>query len=234
MDKVYRPSCRFAAFSLVELLIVIAIIAVISALALSAFSKATNDSIIKRAQAERTMLELAINNYHDQFGFYPPGNASTAPSNLVPALTNQLYYELMGSMTNNNTTPVSYTTLDNLSTLSSSVVSSTFGVGGFMNCSKGSGDDKTPSKSFLSGLKSFQMATNSSGVVVIVTAVNSPGYAPMPGFHPLDGPNSANPWRYLCPGINNPNSYDLWLQMVVGGKTNLICNWKDQVNSPLP
>jgi hypothetical protein len=36
--------------------------------------------------------------------------------------------------------------------------------------------------------------------------------------------------------INNANGYDLWIQLVIGGKTNLISNWSQTViiNSPLP
>ena len=55
-------------------------------------------------------------------------------------------------------------------------------------------------------------------------------------YHPL-GVQDLNPWRYnsLNP-TNNPGSYDLWIQLRIGGKTNLICNWTKQVqiNSPLP
>ena len=45
-----------------------------------------------------------------------------------------------------------------------------------------------------------------------------------------------NPWRYVCPGTNNPGSYDLWIQLSIAGKNNLICNWSEQVQigSPLP
>jgi prepilin-type N-terminal cleavage/methylation domain-containing protein len=222
------------AFSLVELLVVMATIAVIAGLVLTALNTAANDSLLKRAGLERDTLEAAINLYHDKYGFYPPGNANAAPSNLTPALINPLYYELIGTVTNNTAGSLSFTALDDSSTLASSLVTSTFGNGGFMNCSKGNGDDAVPATTFLPGLKPGQIATNGSGVFVIVTAVNSPNYSPLPSFRSLTGLNSANPWRYLCPGINNPNSYDLWLQVVVAGKTDLICNWKNQVNSPLP
>jgi hypothetical protein len=54
-------------------------------------------------------------------------------------------------------------------------------------------------------------------------------------YQPFGVPDE-NPWRYVSPGVNNPNSYDLWIQLVIGGQTNLICNWNGQVqiNSPLP
>ena len=36
--------------------------------------------------------------------------------------------------------------------------------------------------------------------------------------------------------VKNPNSYDLWIQLVISGKTNLICNWNStvQFNQPFP
>jgi len=46
-----------------------------------------------------------------------------------------------------------------------------------------------------------------------------------------------NPWRYNSANpTNNPGSYDLWIQLKIGGKTNLISNWSKQaqINSPLP
>jgi hypothetical protein len=50
------------------------------------------------------------------------------------------------------------------------------------------------------------------------------------------GQEDLNPWRYNSSNpTNNPGSYDLWIQLVIGGKSNLICNWSKQVliNSPV-
>jgi len=53
--------------------------------------------------------------------------------------------------------------------------------------------------------------------------------------YPANSPN-VNPWRYAYPGTSNPDSYDLWMKLSIGGKTYLLCNWSKQVqiNSPLP
>ena len=51
------------------------------------------------------------------------------------------------------------------------------------------------------------------------------------------GVSGINPWRYNSSNpTNNPGAYDLWVQLSISGKTNLICNWNKQVqyNSPLP
>ena len=69
--------------------------------------------------------------------------------------------------------------------------------------------------------------------VVLVASVGGPD-----ATYQLFGPGTQdlNPWRYVYPGINNPGSYDLWVQLVIGKQTNLVCNWTKQVqiNSPLP
>lgn len=234
-----RPSFGFRppafGFTLVELLVVIAVIALLAALAMPVYNMVTTKSIIQRAQSERDALETAIGSYYRKYGYYPPGNAAASAANLPPALTNQLYYELVGA-TNNSATQT-FTPLDNGSTISSATYSQVFGVGGIMNCTKGSGDDAIKAQSFLTG-RFGQLATNTINheeVIVLATGANSdPIYKPMPGWTVPVG--NANPWRYLYPGVNNPKSYDLWVQIFVAGKTNLICNWKDQpqYGSPMP
>jgi prepilin-type N-terminal cleavage/methylation domain-containing protein len=220
------------AFSLIELLVVIAIIAVIAAILLPVGAAIALKSHIQSAQAEEKALETAIDTYHAKFGFYPPSNAN---SSLV--LTNQLYYELLGTTNNPSVSPPTFTTLDNSSTIGTNVAVEYFGVPAFMNCTTGSGEDKRPALTFLSSLKPGQIGTNLDGVCVITTAVMSDAiYRPMGTSYSTRAGRTANPWRYLYPGVNNPNSYDLWLQLFVGGKTNLICNWKTtpQLNAPQP
>jgi prepilin-type N-terminal cleavage/methylation domain-containing protein len=231
-----------SAFTLVELLIVIAVIAILAALLMPAFSYVEKKSVIQVAQSELNQLETAIGNYHSRYGFYPPSNANATPANLSFALTNQLYYELVGT-TNIAIPPATpdFLTLDNRLTNTGTSAQSVFGVNGFMNCSRAnaSQEDSLPAQSFLPALKPGQFAIISFGgnaVGLLCSAANGDStYQPVPGVTTATGRN-ANPWRYMYPGVNNPNSYDLWLEIVVGGKTNLICNWKDtpQINAPQP
>ena len=69
---------------------------------------------------------------------------------------------------------------------------------------------------------------------MIITAVGGPDTT----YHPLGASAlGINPWRYNSSNpTNNPGAYDLWIQLSISGKTNLICNWNKQVqyNSPLP
>jgi prepilin-type N-terminal cleavage/methylation domain-containing protein len=245
-----KLSQALAAFTLVELLVVIAAIGILAAMLMPVMNHVAIHAVIQRAQSERAQLETAIQNYYSDRGFYPPGNPLASAQNLRPALTNQLYYELEGTTTNGRSVVsairgVSFTTLDNASTVTvSPTVQSAFHVTGFMNYTKGNAEDSRPAKNYLPGLPAARLATNSippgylseDSFIVLVTAANSdPNYKPLPGIVTLTGRN-ANPWRYLCPGVHNPNSYDLWIQIFVGGKTNLICNWKSdpEVNPTLP
>lgn len=230
---------RFNAFTLIELLVVIAIAVIIAGLLITAGAAVIQKSNINRATSERDQLEAAIDAYHAKYGFYPPGNALLNGG----GVTNQLFYELLGTMpaTNSATGQSGFATLDGGNFISTNTMISMFGVSSFLNCTKGSGEDSAPGQTFLAGLKSGEIASNSPTIApgpytFIVTAANSDSvYKPMPAVFSLAG-RPANPWRYVCPGTNNPNSYDLWVQVFVGNKTNLICNWakQPQINVPMP
>ena len=115
------------------------------------------------------------------------------------------------------------------------------GVGGFMNCTKpGAGEDSSAARNFLPDLKPKQIwpqpgytnNTATEGVNLLICSVGGPDAT----YQPL-GQQDMNPWRYNSSSpTNNPGSYDLWVQLYLAGKTNLICNWSKQVqiNSPLP
>ena len=235
-----HPPRRSSAFTLIELLTVISIIGVLAALLFPVLKGVKRQQFIRNAQAEMAQLETAIERYKATYGFYPPDNQLN-PAN---PLMNQLYFELLG--TTNVATPPgspSYQSLDDpsLLPLSQANVSAVFGVNGFMNCSTpGSAEDARPAQRFLTGLKSGEITifTNSSApnnpIKLIITSVGGPDTT----YHPLGaGALGINPWRYNSSNpTNNPGAYDLWIQLSISGKTNLICNWNKQVqyNSPLP
>ena len=231
------------AFTLIELLTVIAIIGVLAALLFPVVGSIKRQQYIRNAQAEMEQLETAIERYKAAYGFYPPDNQLNPANPLIPnPLMNQLYFELLGT-TNLNVNAPSYQSLDDpgLPPLSQANVQAVFGVSGFMNCSKpGSAEDTHAAQNFLPGLKPNQITTftNSSApnnpIKLIITAVGGPDTT----YHPLGlGAIGINPWRYNSSNpTNNPGAYDLWVQLSISGKTNLVCNWNRQVqlNSPLP
>ena len=111
-----------------------------------------------------------------------------------------------------------------------------YGVGGFINCTKGGIADGSVAKNFMPGLNFKQISGSVSNhsvpnTVMLITTVGGPDIT----YQPV-GIQGVNPFRYVYPGVNNPGGYDLWVQLVIYGKTNLICNWSRQVlvNSSLP
>jgi len=215
---------KIRAFTLIELLTVIAVIAIIAAMIFPVARTVKRQTILHSAQAQMAQLQTALERYKSVYGFYPPASAW--------ALTNQLYYELEGTFITNVGGAPAYMTLDHLSSISASPVtlSSVFGpgVGGFMNCNKPGADEAAArAENFLLELNTNQFTT----VTVAGTSVNllvSPVGGPDTTYTPL-GLIDVNPWRYVYPGTNNPGSYDLWIQLAIAGKTNLVCNWDKQV-----
>jgi len=224
------------AFTLIELLVVIAIMGTLAALLLPVVGQVKKHQYIYNAQAEMAQLETAIDRYKSAYGFYPPSTPNPPALGNWSSYVNQLYYELEGTVFTTN----AYTTLDGSTHISTNTVITAFGVGGFLNCTKPNGDEgTTAAKNFLPDLKPKQVwpqpgYTNNGaneGVNLLICSAGGPDTI----YQPL-GKQELNPWRYVCPGTNNPGSYDLWIQLSISGKTNLICNWSSQVQigSPLP
>jgi prepilin-type N-terminal cleavage/methylation domain-containing protein len=213
------------AFTLVELLVVIAIIALLAGMIIPVTGALGRIKIRAKARAELAQVQVAIEAYKSKLGHYPPDNPGSA-------YVNQLYYELLGTTNWNNT----YNTLDGSAQMAAGSVSSTFGAGGFVNCSQpGGGDEVRAAVVFLRGLKQGESASVSvNGVLARVLTCSVPwsGNSPMhPGLSLTPGvssvsPATANPFRYVSSNpVNNPNSFDLSVDVIIGGKTNRISNW---------
>jgi prepilin-type N-terminal cleavage/methylation domain-containing protein len=227
---VNRQSKIVNGFTLIELLTVISIIGVLAALTFPVLTGIRRQQKIRNAQAEMAQLETAIDRYKAAEGFYPPDNPKDPRYN-------QLYYELTGTINTNQTTPA-YQSLASGLTVLASDVPNTFFVGGFMNCTKpGGGEDVSAAKNFLPELRPNQygVVSNYNNTVPATILLVSVG-GPDPTYKPF-GALGVNPWRYNSSNpTNNPGAYDLWVQLSISGRTNLICNWnkQPQLNSPLP
>ena len=218
---------RPRAFTLVELLVVIAMIAVLAALTFPAVGQARISIMRSRARAELTNLETAIERYHDKLGYYPPDNA---PNWAV----NQLYYELLGTTNSSGV----FHTLDDSAQINATDIPIAFNnpnLTGFLNCSRGGEDGLPGGAAFVKGLKGAQyQAITNVGSTILYTVLRTT----------LDGPSiplldpKLNPWRYNSSSPqHNPKTYDLWIDVMAGSKTNRICNWSDKyiiIGNPQP
>src|ERR1700743_2915564 len=99
---------RIQAFSLIELIIVISIIALLAGLLFPVAALVAKKKQIALAQTELNEVKSAIDEYKTKLGYYPPDNTNNV-------VTNQLYFELMGTTNNgvaNGTPPSQWGTLD--------------------------------------------------------------------------------------------------------------------------
>ncbi len=207
-----------SAFTLIELLVVIAVIGVLAAILLPVFSSLKIKATIKRIQGEMKLVETAIDAYKENVGVYPTENQT------FPHL-NPLYYELAGT----KLVGVEYQPLSGAGNIAN--LSGFFGPGnvtGFINVTRGSDDELKAAKNCLTGLRPAQYLEVTNGTVsgiVLGTRANVP--APLLLFDTVE--QSINPWRYLSSSAtNHPGRYDLWVDVIISGKTNRFSNWSEK------
>jgi prepilin-type N-terminal cleavage/methylation domain-containing protein len=233
------PATRHSsAFTLIELLVVIAIMGILAGLIFPVTGAVKRRQYINHTQAEMAQLETAIDRYKAAYGFYPPSPTTPPTAGNPSSYANQLYFELVGTKQTETNGTLNYITLDGSARMSASQFTNAFGpgVGGFMNCTKSAGgEDSSAARNFLPELRPNQMATLTNSPVtytnvILVASVGGPDAT----YQPL-GAQDLNPWRYNSSNpTNNSGSYDLWIQLSIGGKTNLICNWTKQVQIGIP
>jgi type II secretory pathway pseudopilin PulG len=199
--------------------VVIAIMAILASFLIPVLGGVSKTKKLNVATAELRQIELALDGFKAKYGAYPPSNTQTFPAGQTNVMYPQLYYELVG--VTNDLANKRYVTVDG-AMMNDVDVPTAFGVGGFVNCWKGAGDEITPAQNFLLSLSSKQIATVQANGIWITNLVTSVG-GPDANYPPTSP--SINPFRYLCPGVNNPNSYDLWVQLQISGTKYLVCNW---------
>jgi prepilin-type N-terminal cleavage/methylation domain-containing protein len=214
------------AFTLIELLVVIAVIAVLAALTFPAVQGVKASSIRTRAKGELTQFETAIERFNQKLGYYPPDN----PPNWH---FNQLYYELLGTTNVGTVNAPIYVTLDGSARITAADLGSVFfsKVTGFVNCSRpGRSDDVPGATAFLNNLKPSQYMVITNGASPASCFVLGSGIDGWPGTVYTNSLGAKlNPWRYNSSNpVHNPKSFDLWIDVAVGSKTNRICNWSDR------
>jgi type II secretory pathway pseudopilin PulG len=204
------------AFTLIELLVVIGVIVLLASLSFPALQGVKRAQALSRARAELVLVETAIETYKTKLGFYPPDNATNWT-------VNQLYYELKGT-TKDGT---GYQTLDGSARVLNTGFTAAFGatskITGFMNCSAaGAGDDVAAAGNFMKALKEGQFLAVDSPVKATVLGVAMMGVPAFTG----QGAREIVPYGYNSSSPqHNPKSFDLWVDIIAGYKTNRISNW---------
>jgi len=219
-DRNVCAAVSVRAFTLIELLVVIAVISIIAAMIFPVTGAVNRNKIRRRAAGELAQVQLAIEAYKAKLGHYPPDSPPNGAT-WTPWI-NQLYYELRGT-TNNG---AGYVTLDGSAQMINASVPLVFGpnVTGFLNCYQSAGGDeaRTPT-SFIKDLRPSAFLLVSVGgqqAELLGTTLEGPLM--------LQGVNGGklNPWRYNSTNpTNSPSSYDLWVDVIIAGKTNRISNW---------
>lgn len=228
-NSTHHPRLRRKAFTLIELLVVIAVIGVLASLIFPITGVLKKKRMITVAQAELAQVETAIDAYKARYGTYPPDN----PNSVV---VNPLYFELMGT-TNAGS---AFVAKDGSSQVQSTDLGTTFGVSGFVNVTRGgNADEAVKADTFLSQLRPNQIG-QLGGVgptpppprpCILVCSVGWDNDNTAQQIVPfiLAQVTKLTPFQYSSSHpINNPNSYDLWVDLLIKGKTNRISNWSKQ------
>ena len=223
-------------FTLIELLVVISIIGVLASLVVGISGAASARKKISATQGKLKQLELAIENYKAAIGGYPPD--ARFADGTVNTVTNQLYYELTGSVFRDGV----YVSNQGGERLNQTLCRNVFGVKGFQNVAR----DSDKSRSFLElGKKDFRALTaGSGGNINLLTAPVPWGRNPLAGrdsrgrnledYRPIkvNDPTLTllNPWQYRSSGRDrfNQASFDLWADVPIGQKIYRISNWSTE------
>jgi prepilin-type N-terminal cleavage/methylation domain-containing protein len=223
---------RETAFTLIELIVVIAIIAILASLIFPLAGVVDRRKKISLAQAQLKGIQAAIDGYKTKLGFYPP-DCPNGP------FTNQLYFELLGT-TNNGagaTQPTLWVTMDGsaqIGTTTTPNINTIFGVSGMANSSTRahSDDAGAAASTFINNLTPNEIGVfdpstpGGQQIKLLVCSVTWPSDKTPP---PIPTNPILNPWCYNSSHpTNNTSSYDLWVDLVLKGKTNRICNWNSQ------
>ena len=172
--------------------------------------------IYQHAYDQRQRLISAILAYQKSFGFYPPDHVITREPLVVDATTNQLFYELWGTVFDpkgRNFTPLRSSTH-----LSEALVQQFFNIDGFKN----SAEMTNAVKNFLPEMETMMEVHDRPETIGVLSF--------WPNWQDADwdviGKIRFGTWQYnSSKPAHNPSSFDLWLEIHAPGTNIVIGNW---------
>lgn len=184
-----------------------------------------------------------------------PTNYNGQPATAVDPILNTLYYELTGALVDNQR--ASFFTADDETEVLSEKLNDLTGREGLVNAVPrplGSVGDKLTAADRQAKRRLFSREFKEGQVCELFRSTNSAGYLdfellavghsgdasgkkaagiswPLNDSRfppPVSYNPGLNPWRYVSTNpTNNPNSFDLWAEIVVKGERRIIGNWKN-------
>ena len=187
----------------------------VSKLILRAKINAVLPEILKSAQEERNQLIDAIESYRTEFGIYPPDHVLSRKPLIVDAVTNQLLYELSGTVFNARAQTLSTPGLEVLSVKWAQQI---FSLDRFTNVVE------SPQN-----IRRF-LPTNFTATCEVHDGpdVNVLAFSSAPGtIDPeLLGEIAISSWRYISSAPQHHiTGFDLWLVINANGKFIVVGNW---------
>jgi len=223
---------KATAFTLIELLVVISIIGILAGLLIPLAGVAQTKMRISRVKAELNSYINAIETYKLETGEYPPDFGDMMKGEGVSSndyakyrlycARNPLYYELGGAIFTNR----AFFTLADGEETSINELDKVFKRRSIRNSARVKSDIDFKGFSFKNAQVAILKDNFSAGPEADLKVL----MVPVPGPYNLEGKEGKkiNPWFYDASSTNrhNKTSYDLWAEIIAGGKTNTIGNWK--------
>lgn len=220
---------RRKGFTLIELLVVISIIGVLASLTVGLSKLAGRKGKEARIRGDMAKLVAAIEGYKSNMGFYPPDHRERVAINGVATdvsipSPNQLYYELSGTVYNNNNTFSLRNSAEQIQFGAATAPYFGAQTSGFSNSARDPRDIKSTEE-----FKATQYNQISLNPPISVLSVPAKATAQW-RLKDVKGAE-VNPWLYVSTSpTNNPERFDLWTEAVIGKQVVRFSNWeKDPV-----
>ncbi|MCX6859961.1 MAG: type II secretion system protein [Verrucomicrobia bacterium] len=246
------PPRSVAAFTLLELLVVMSIIGILAGMVVGLAPVASTKMKEARVRTELQQLVTLIESYKSRFGVYPPdgvrrvlveGQGFQTLSN--PALS-PLFYELSGVYLTNAASVDGYfiprADADDGDGIRSVELQTWFGREGILNAKPYELRNRLFVTDFKEGqyAEVFRNRSDAGYADIEVLAVgfssdasgkriNGLAWPNNRTDHPVPSNKGLNPWRYVSTNpTNNPGGFDLWAEIPVGrDRVKIIGNWKE-------